>query len=58
MDHCLHCSAPIVAWYTIRPSFNTVGLCRRHLGMWLNNAEDDPELAPVELVYVGDVGPG
>lgn len=37
-----------VVWWTTL-ALNTVALCARHLEMWQRNADDDPELAPVEI---------
>lgn len=33
-----------------------VGLCRRHLDMWLDNADDDPSMEPASLTFINKAG--
>ena len=36
------------------PDGVAVFLCRPHLDMWLDNADDDPSMEPAKLKFVND----
>lgn len=40
----------VVVWIT--GNGNEPHLCQRHLDMWLDNADDDPELEPHHLKWL------
>lgn len=46
-------SPPVVALWTTGFG-NTLRLCQLHLDYWLDNADDDPDLEPVALVFVDE----
>jgi hypothetical protein len=54
--HCWPSSEPVVALWTTGYG-NTIRLCQLHLDYWLDGADDDPELEPVELVFLGQGSP-
>jgi hypothetical protein len=41
---------PFALWANV--GGNAVVLCRHHLDIWLDNADDDPGLEPDELVFL------
>lgn len=41
---------PFARWANV--GGDVVILCRRHLDIWLDNADDDPSLEPDELVFL------
>lgn len=41
-----------VAEMTCTPSGNRVGLCQRHLDMWFDNADDEPDLEPASVRWL------
>lgn len=43
------CGPVAIARVTCNPSGNVVYLCRECLNSWLDNADDEPELEPLEL---------
>jgi hypothetical protein len=43
-------ATPFALWAKV--GGNAVVLCRHHLDMWLDNADDDPDLEPDRLVFL------
>lgn len=49
-SHTLHTGAPFALW--IYPDRVSILLCRGALDVWLDQADDDPDLEPAELTFV------
>lgn len=50
---CSICGRPLFARWHCKPSGNIVLLCRGHLDMWLDNADNEPALEPAKLEILG-----